>query len=305
MNLADTFDNLTAAEIAEFIRLGQEEHLHLDFKTVSNANLRGSDDKRNLAKCLSGFANSSGGIILWGVDARKNAQGIDCALGAAEITPVRLFLSRLNELTGEAVSPIVDGIRHRAIETSPDRGFAATLIPESASGPYMAKLGEDRYYKRSGDSFYKMEHFDLEDMFGRRQKPRLLILIRNLLVPPDNLHEELRFSIQNTGRAVARHVGFLVKLRNADNMDVVGDYMQDVSRFNEGRPVASYANSIDVIHPNGITIHAGHVRFRRSNATDNLIVDITTYCENARVETAVVEFRPVRAPVEVQNPQQG
>ena len=30
----------------------------------------------------------------------------------------------------------------------------------------MAKLGEDRYYKRSGDSFRKMEHFDLEDMFG-------------------------------------------------------------------------------------------------------------------------------------------
>lgn len=29
----------------------------------------------------------------------------------------------------------------------------------------MAKLEEDRYYKRSGDSFYRMEHFDLEDMF--------------------------------------------------------------------------------------------------------------------------------------------
>ena len=37
----------------------------------------------------------------------------------------------------------------------------------------MAKLGENRYYKRSGDSFYQMEHFDLEDMFGRRRKPKL------------------------------------------------------------------------------------------------------------------------------------
>src|ERR1039458_9049061 len=126
MNLTEAFDRLGAKEIAEFIRLGKKENSHLDFKTVSNANLRGNDDKRNLAKSLSGFANSSGGIIVWGVDARKNAQGIDCASASAEIAPVRLFLSRLNELTGDAVSPIVDGIRHKVIETAGTTGFALT-----------------------------------------------------------------------------------------------------------------------------------------------------------------------------------
>jgi AhpD family alkylhydroperoxidase len=123
--------------------------------------------------CVSGFANSSGGIIVWGVDARKNAQDVDCAVGRKEIEPIKLFLSRLNALTGQAVSPIVDGIRHRAIETTENSGFAITLVPETESGPHMAKLGEDRYYKRSGDSFYKMEHFDLEDMFGRRPEANL------------------------------------------------------------------------------------------------------------------------------------
>jgi predicted HTH transcriptional regulator len=173
MNLSETFDRLGLKEIDEFLELRQEEHLQLDFKTINNANLNGSDDKRSLAKCISGFANSSGGIIVWGVDARKNAQDVDCAVGRKEIEPIKLFLSRLNALTGQAVSPIVDGIQHRAIETTGNSGFAITLVPETESGPHMAKLGEDRYYKRSGDSFYKMEHFDLEDMFGRRQKPNL------------------------------------------------------------------------------------------------------------------------------------
>jgi len=168
MNLTETFESLCANEVQEFIKLGQEENLHLDFKTVNNPNL-GTDDKRNLAKGLSGFANSSGGIIVWGVDARKSTQGIDCATAPAEIPNVKLFLSRLNTLTGDAVSPLVDGVRHKSIETTQGKGFAVTLVPESASGPHMAKLGEDRYYKRSGDSFYRMEHFDLEDMFGRRQ----------------------------------------------------------------------------------------------------------------------------------------
>jgi hypothetical protein len=296
MNLTEAFDRLGAKEIAEFIRLGQEENLHLDFKTVSNANLRGNDDKRNLAKSLSGFANSSGGIIVWGVDARKNAQGIDCASASAEIAPVRLFLSRLNELTGDAVSPIVDGIRHKAIETTGDRGFAATLVPESESGPYMAKLGEDRYYKRSGDSFYKMEHFDLEDMFGRRQKPRLQIDLNNLLVPADNTQEELRIKIQNVGRAIARHVGIFMRLESVDITEVDGDHLQNVSHLNDGLAMVSYTNNLGVIHPNGIAIHVGHVRFRRKNPAENITVEISSYCENARTTKDTVPLPPLDRP---------
>src|SRR5271170_2092374 len=140
MTLNETFELVEANEIAEFIRLGQEENLHLEFKTIGNANLRIMDDKRNLAKCLSGFANSGGGLIVWGVDARRNAQSVDCATAASEIAPIRLFLSRLNELTGNAVSPIVDSIRHKAIEVSPDKGYAVTLVPEGDSGPHMAKV---------------------------------------------------------------------------------------------------------------------------------------------------------------------
>jgi hypothetical protein len=62
MNLSDAFDRLGSDEIHELIRLGQQEHLHLDFKTVNRADLSDKDDRRNLARSLSGFANSGGGI---------------------------------------------------------------------------------------------------------------------------------------------------------------------------------------------------------------------------------------------------
>src|SRR5436190_14740989 len=139
MDLLDTFNRLDAAAIQSFISQQQEEHLHLDFKTVTGANLNNKDDKRSLARSLSGFANSSGGLIVWGVDARKNDQGLDCANAAAEIVPLQRFTSRLNELTGEAVSPLVDGILHKSIITAADRGFAVSIVPESSSGPHMAK----------------------------------------------------------------------------------------------------------------------------------------------------------------------
>ncbi len=143
----------------EFIHNGKQENLFLDFKTVSKATFS-RDDRKTLAKALSGFANSSGGLVIWGIDARKNDDGIDCACGKKEIESLSLFMSRINQLTGELVNPIVEGVDHKQIVSESDKGFAVTLIPASNSGPHMAKGSEDRYYKRSGDSFYRMEHYN-------------------------------------------------------------------------------------------------------------------------------------------------
>lgn len=35
------------------------------------------------------------------------------------------------------------------------------------------------YYKRSEDGCYRLEHFDLEDMFGRRQRPLLELFVES------------------------------------------------------------------------------------------------------------------------------
>jgi hypothetical protein len=40
--------------------------------------IRSRETKILLAKMLSGFANAAGGLILWGVTARKNERQIDC-----------------------------------------------------------------------------------------------------------------------------------------------------------------------------------------------------------------------------------
>lgn len=174
MDLVTQFEQLDEAAIRRFVTEQQEENLHLDFKLVRDPTLN-RDDRKTLAVALSGFANADGGLVVWGVDARPNEQGIDCAMDCAEIKPLQLFISNLNKFTSDAANPMVDGVLHRALHTDAGRGFAVTLVPPSDAGPHMAKLGEDRYYKRSGDSFRKMEHFDIEDMFGRRKRPALSI----------------------------------------------------------------------------------------------------------------------------------
>lgn len=198
MTAEQIFSSLSLEMLGEFVERHQQENLHLEFKLVAGPEFNSRDDRRSFATALSGFANASGGVIVWGVDARK-VEGVDCVVGLQEIPRLPVLLSRLNTFTGEAVDPLVDGIQHRVIEAHHESGFGATLVPESDRGPHMAKLGEDRYYKRSGDSFYKMEHYDVADMFGRRRRPRLQFIYR-----VRGGGSEIVFGLRNVGRASAR-----------------------------------------------------------------------------------------------------
>jgi hypothetical protein len=209
MSLRDQFDQITPQTIVDYVAQAREEDLHLDFKVVNDANLT-RDDRKSLAVALSGFANSDGGLIVWGVDARQNAQGIDAAQARRDISNLPLLLGRLNELSGQSVSPLVDGVLHRIIPVAGNDGFAVTLVPVSDSGPHMAKGGEDRYYKRSGSAFYRMEHFDIEDMFGRRRKPVLIVTAQPHPRVTSSAGGAMHYqgivvvSIENRGRGFAR-----------------------------------------------------------------------------------------------------
>jgi hypothetical protein len=175
MNLRKLFEQIDVDAIGAFVEQRRQEDLHMEFKTVNKADLSYADDRRNLAKALSGFANSDGGLIVWGVNARPGNDGVDCAQEATPVEDPKRLVGCLNEFTGQSVSPIVDGVEHKSLSLENGTGFGVTLVPASDSGPHMARNREDRYYKRSGDSFYKMEHFDIEDMFGRRKKPDVYV----------------------------------------------------------------------------------------------------------------------------------
>lgn len=212
------FQELSLDCLEQYLAEHQEENLHLDFKTLAGPQFRVSNDKQNLAKALSGFANSDGGIIVWGVDARKNSDSFDCAGSLKPIPGVASLVSRLNSLTSDMVNPSVDGIQHRVVHQNADSsGFAATLVPRSDAGPHMAKAGLDRYYKRSGDSFLKMEHFDVADMFGRRARPSLALFHTIKTAGTKHVGDRtvvlLRvvLGIENSGRGTARAPYMAVK----------------------------------------------------------------------------------------------
>lgn len=194
----DFFDRLTAAAIRRMLQAEQENHF-LEFKVVAS-DLTQRDDKRNLAVALGGFANSDGGVIVWGVEARRDPkdQSVDQVIAVPGVDRPRQLLSRLNDLTAQACLPVPVGVEHRIVSARGGPQYVATFVPASDSGPHMAKLGEDRYFVRSGGSFVRMEHFQVADMFGRRPSPVLEVSI--IKMEPYSF----RLRVSNRGRGAAR-----------------------------------------------------------------------------------------------------
>lgn len=204
MSLRDFYDSIDLESVHDFLDARREENLTLDFKTV-NRPVMTKEDRGVYSKALSGFANSSGGVIVWGVEAcKQNDDEYDVVCDLPEVEDAPLLVQRLNEHTGACVSPIVEGVLHQAILTgSENRGFVKTFIPESDSGPHMALIGQNkhRYFKRSGDSCYPMEHYDVADMFGRRPKPSLSFVSD---IKRDGGVLIVNMIVENSGRGTAK-----------------------------------------------------------------------------------------------------
>jgi hypothetical protein len=289
------FEKLTAAEVRRMIATGAQEDLHLEFKTTASADFSDKNDRKNLAIALSGFANADGGIVIWGVDARRNAEGVDCAQGEKLVAKPALFLSRLSELSSDAVSPKADGIAHRVLQ-SRSGAFIASFVPASDGAPHMAKLGEDRYYKRNGARFVCLEHYDLEDMFGRRPHPKLKVLTRVVggggmqAGEEEAINGRLVISLENEGRGSARGPYLEVRAQlpyTVDYFGIDGNRNEGLARIPiAGDPtLVTYAGSLDVaIHP-GVTLDVAAIpvslNFLRGNARPviDLHVSVAAACD--------------------------
>jgi len=292
MNLEEFFDSLDLQTIQEFIDIHRQEDLYLEFKSVSSRPFN-KDDKKNFAKALSGFANSSGGIVVWGINARKNA-GVDSASEQRPIAGLSRFLSDLNSFTGQFVSPVVDGVQHKKIPNGEDIGFAASLIPESESGPHMAKGGENRYYKRSGDSFYVMEHFDLEDMFGRRPHPnlKLTVKVETGAIRGNGLDKEavVILGLTNIGRGVAKfpylalNVNPPYKMRyGLDGNGNTGLPHLVQSRETVHRRIFGGSPGI-VVYPDAeLDVTAVRIRIHKGTPPPDLLIQYSICCDGARM----------------------
>src|SRR6266566_2213429 len=105
MTIKEYFDAIDIKEIDRFLNDKQEENTELEFKTVNHPDYNDDNrhyDKINISEVLSGFANSNGGIVIWGIKAKTNSAGQDVAKEKKPIKQLTKFLNLLNRLESQA-----------------------------------------------------------------------------------------------------------------------------------------------------------------------------------------------------------
>ncbi len=230
-----------------------------DFKLFKSTNPRNwsNDDKSSLSEALSGFANSIGGVVVWGVDCRKgkSSNDPDEVQSVAPIPNLRAVLAEMNTLSTQLVSPALVGVVHTAIPaSSADEGFIVSLIPEGESGAYMAMRG-NKFMYRAQSSFLPMAQWQVADRFFRRAHPKLKI--GWVKAEAQEQGRKIDYSllillIRNDGLVVAKHVGFeLFYTRSVplDNIQIYNRSDDYVCDFSKTRSFQGNLRSDFVIHP--------------------------------------------------------
>lgn len=173
------------------------EDIHLDYK-LSKA-LEGKPGE--ISKDVSAFANSDGGMIIYGIDEEQHfPTRLDDGVDHAKFTRERLENIILSNIT-----PIPDGIEIIQIPINDQRSYYAVCTPKSVRGPHQDKQHK-RYYKRHNFSSTPMEDYEIQDIRNRQ------------LTYPSLLNIDIAFDrgtlvllcIENPGLVPAKDITFKV-----------------------------------------------------------------------------------------------
>lgn len=179
-----------------------EESLTLDYKAC-DALAKSDAKKRELSKDVSAFANSAGGVIVYGV-AEKNHLPTTIDTG---YPPDEISKEWIEQVVNSNIQRRIDGIRIKPIQlsgASAGRVIYAVSIPQSVRAPHMA--ADHRFYKRFNFESVPMEEYEVRDVAHRTEAPDLSLDLhweRPALPAPI---AELRPFIVNDAPEPATHV---------------------------------------------------------------------------------------------------
>ncbi len=313
-NAETFFRSLAKASYIEQL-IGTAEDLYFDAKTLVNESFSASSDQGSLAKAISSFANSDGGVIVYGLEAKKDVQGRDVVQAAKPLADPALVQSRILGLVGQLLQPPVEGILVEARKKKSKRGYVLVLVPPSDSGPHRSRP-QGAYYRRHGSASLSMEHYELEEMFGRRRRPQLELYwkIKHQLWgdPQQGRSAVIHIGLRNTGRAIAKYPGLLLKdcktwLYGTDGN---GNWGLPILPASESRHLRHGGSAERVIYPGvdlDVTVILYPVRVGQNIGDqtigcEDLVVDYELYAEDMPTVVSTLRINSSMIIQEMSNP---
>lgn len=198
--------------------------------------------KKYWSQNISAFANSGGGLLIWGIETKKNRAHVQSLASSADT-----LRDRLEQLKMEATDPPVLGVETLAVlEPGSPSGYVVCYIPGSDYSPHRATLSDGGFFIRAGDSTQPMKTEILRRMFYPQLSHRLTPIVTLRLQERQTLNDrwEIHTSvvINNRGNASAQET--IVVLSSP----VGAKLHRETTRWEAGLQ-AEKLKALETIHP--------------------------------------------------------
>jgi hypothetical protein len=269
--LKKDWKDILAKDIELFVSRKIEESLNLEYKDI-----KAYENFNELSKDVSAFANSEGGLLILGVGQEKKGQKIfptEITWGDESLSKERLE----NSLTGK-IHPRIEGLRIVPIRKN-DSVIFLLDIPQSENPPHMAF--DKRYYRRLNFGNYPMEHYEVSDLFGRRRKPwlNLIVQVMEVEVKDSTYQLQIRLFLQNLGKAIARYTQLTASFYNLEIRGFDPSF-QRIDDLREGVPSIQFIDLIGVFHPTDVKTKIGDITLKMKDCLESAIIVYDIVAEN-------------------------
>jgi hypothetical protein len=162
------FDEITKDDIVELVTNAVAEGNSIEYKEQLP---RGSDDdSREFLADVSSLANASGGDLIFGMRAEKDANGKptgmpESAEGLTASNPDADTL-RLSNMIRDGIDPRIPGVRIRHINGFPLGPVIVLRVPKSWASPHMVKFKSwSRFFSRTSAGKYPLDVREIRASF--------------------------------------------------------------------------------------------------------------------------------------------
>lgn len=162
-------ENYDMEFIQSLITNGVEESINIDFK-AGEALSKIDAKKKELSKDVSAFANSNGGIIIYGLNEKNHKADSFSFIDGNEFTK-----EWLEQVISSTIQRNIPGLKIFPVRNQGNinETIYVVQIPESNEAPHICK--DKKFYKRYNFESIAMEEYEVRNLYGRKIKSKLML----------------------------------------------------------------------------------------------------------------------------------
>ncbi len=200
----------TLEKIEQYITDGVEENIHLDYKGAGSIS-KTKDKKKEISKDISAFANSDGGVIIYGV---REFDEIGKTHLPEKIDPIdanEFSKEWLEQIINSTISPTILNILITPIQVGEKEDNQVIYVVEIPKSNTAHQMSDKKYYRRYNFQSIAMEDWEIKDIINRLSKTQFKLyfktkmpksLLRKLL--PQKIKIEIWIS--NSGNKIIEYL---------------------------------------------------------------------------------------------------